>query len=31
MTVWSVGAFVNPDREVDRIVSCLSGMYQEDK
>ena len=31
MTVWSVGAFVNPDREVDRIVSCLSGMYQEGK
>lgn len=27
-TVWSVGAFVNPEREVDRIVSQLSDMYQ---
>ena len=31
MTVWSVGAFVNPDREVDRIVARLGDLYQEDK
>lgn len=29
MTVWSVGAFVNPEKEVDRILSRLSEMYQE--
>ena len=29
MTVWSVGAFVNPDKEVDRIVARLSDLYQE--
>nr|WP_240540940.1 helicase [Bifidobacterium vespertilionis] len=27
MTVWSVGVFVNPDKEVDRIVAHLAGMY----
>lgn len=31
MTVWSVGAFVNPDKEVDRIVARLSDLYQEVK
>ena len=31
MTVWSVGAFVNPDKEVDRIVARLSDIYQEGK
>lgn len=31
MTVWSVGAFVNPDKEVDRIVARLSDLYQEGK
>ncbi len=31
MTVWSVGAFVNPDKEVDRIVARLSDLYQENK
>ena len=31
MTVWSVGAFVNPDREVDRIVARLGDLYREDK
>ena len=25
MTIWSVGAFVNPDREVDRIVERITG------
>ncbi|WEV52672.1 helicase [Bifidobacterium sp. ESL0798] len=29
MTVWSVAAFVNPDKEVDRIVSRISDLYQE--
>ncbi|MBT1160556.1 helicase [Bifidobacterium sp. SO1] len=29
MTVWSVAAFVNPDKEVDRIVSRISELYQE--
>lgn len=31
MTVWSVGAFVNPDKEVDRIVARLGELYQEGK
>ena len=31
MTVWSVGAFVNPDKEGDRIVARLSDIYQEGK
>ncbi|RSX55008.1 helicase [Bifidobacterium dolichotidis] len=29
MTVWSVGAFVNPEKEVDRIVARLGDLYQE--
>ena len=29
MNVWSVAAFVNPDKEVDRIVARLGQMYQE--
>ena len=29
MTVWSVGAFVNPDKEVDRIVSRIGEIYRE--
>ena len=29
MTVWSVGAFVNPDKEVDRVVSHLADVYGE--
>ncbi|RSX52909.1 helicase [Bifidobacterium goeldii] len=29
MTVWSVGAFVNPDKEVDQIVSRISEIYGE--
>ena len=29
MSVWSVAAFVNPDKEVDRIVSRISELYQE--
>lgn len=29
MTVWSVAAFVNPDKEVDRVVSRISELYQE--
>ncbi|MDF7665512.1 helicase [Bifidobacterium sp. ESL0745] len=29
MTVWSVAAFVNPDKEVDRIVSRISDLYRE--
>lgn len=28
MTVWSVGAFVNPDKEVDRIVEHLGRLYR---
>lgn len=28
MTVWSVGAFVNPDKEVERIVTQVSEMYR---
>ncbi|KAB8294641.1 helicase [Bifidobacterium avesanii] len=27
MTVWSVGTFVNPDKEVDRIVAHLASVY----
>ncbi|MBT1166066.1 helicase [Bifidobacterium simiarum] len=27
MTVWSVAAFVNPDKEVDRVVAQLAKMY----
>ena len=29
MTVWSVAAFVNPDKEVDRIVERAGDLYQE--
>ena len=29
MTVWSVAAFVNPDKEVDRIVSRIGEIYRE--
>jgi flagellar biosynthesis/type III secretory pathway chaperone len=29
MNVWSVGAFVNPDREVDRVVERISAIYGE--
>ncbi|WP_026641574.1 helicase [Bifidobacterium tsurumiense] len=29
MTVWSVGAFVNPDKEVDRIVARIGEIYRE--
>lgn len=29
MTVWSVAAFVNPEKEVDRIVARISDMYRE--
>lgn len=29
MNVWSVGAFVNPDKEVDRIVERISEIYRE--
>ncbi len=29
MTVWSVAAFVNPEKEVDRIISRMSDLYQE--
>ncbi|EFA22825.1 hypothetical protein [Bifidobacterium gallicum] len=29
MTVWSVGAFVNPEKEVDRIVARFGDLYQE--
>ncbi|WEV42295.1 helicase [Bifidobacterium sp. ESL0682] len=29
ITVWSVAAFVNPDKEVDRIVARISDMYRE--
>lgn len=29
MSVWSVAAFVNPDKEVDRIVARLGRLYQE--
>ncbi|RBP97595.1 helicase [Bifidobacterium aemilianum] len=29
MTVWSVGAFVNPDKEVDRLVERIGEIYRE--
>ena len=29
MTVWRVAAFVNPDKEVDRIVSRIGEIYRE--
>ncbi|NMM94619.1 helicase [Bifidobacterium oedipodis] len=29
MTVWSVGAFVNPDKEVDRIIARVGEIYRE--
>jgi len=29
MTVWSVSAFVNPDKEADRIVARLADIYQQ--
>ncbi|WEV72179.1 helicase [Bifidobacterium sp. ESL0790] len=29
MDVWSVGAFVNPDKEVDRVVSQIGEIYRE--
>lgn len=29
MTIWSVGAFVNPDKEVDRIVARLGDIYRK--
>lgn len=29
MTVWSVGAFVNPDKEVDRIIAHLGDLYRD--
>lgn len=28
VTVWSVGAFVNPEKEVDRVVARLADMYR---
>ena len=31
MTVWSVAAFVNPDKEVDRIVARLGSLYREER
>ncbi|WP_274619213.1 helicase [Bifidobacterium amazonense] len=31
MSVWSVAAFVNPDKEVDHIVSRISEIYQENR
>lgn len=31
MTIWSVAAFVNPEKEVDHIVSSLSDLYQDVK
>lgn len=31
MTVWSVAAFVNPDKEVDRIMARISDIYHEVK
>ncbi len=30
-TVWSVGAFVNPEKEVDRLVAMLGDIYKEVK
>ncbi|MCI1798322.1 MAG: helicase [Bifidobacterium tibiigranuli] len=29
MNVWSVGAFVNPDKEVDRVVERISEIYRD--
>ncbi len=29
MTIWSVAAFVNPDKEVDRVVAQLDSLYRE--
>lgn len=29
MTVWSVGAFVNPEKEVDRIIARLGELYRD--
>jgi hypothetical protein len=29
MTVWSVAAFVNPDKEVDRMVARIGTLYRE--
>ena len=29
MSVWSVAAFVNPDKEVDRIVARIGEIYRE--
>ena len=29
LTVWSVGAFVNPDKEVDRIIARLAELYRD--
>lgn len=31
MTIWSVAAFVNPEKEVDRVVARLGELYQESK
>ena len=31
MTIWSVAAFVNPEKEVDRVVARLGELYQEGK
>lgn len=29
MTIWSVAAFVNPDKEVDRVVAQINDLYRE--
>ena len=29
MNVWSVAAFVNPDKEIDHIVARISDIYRE--
>lgn len=31
MTVWSVGAFVNPEKEVDRVISRLGELYGDNE
>lgn len=31
MTVWSVGAFVNPEKEVDRVVSRIGELYGDNE
>ncbi|PJM73383.1 helicase [Bifidobacterium primatium] len=31
MSIWSVAAFVNPDKEVDRVVSRLAKMYGDER